>query len=117
MIATDRDGRFQIAAPHQLVDSFAHLGAFAVTEPADSRRQTLELHPVTRQTQPAIQRLVFRKKFEREIVGFANVIRIARECDPAKRPFAFAKKRTDVFRDKAGNLESVFYSGVESHLP
>src|SRR5712671_3495105 len=54
MIAADRDGRFQIAAPHQFVDGFAHLRALAIAKPTYARRQSLKLHPVARQPQPAI---------------------------------------------------------------
>src|SRR5438093_5462059 len=55
MIAPNRNWRSQIAALHQFIDSFAHFGTLAVAEPADARGQALELHPITRETQPAIQ--------------------------------------------------------------
>src|SRR5260221_6703947 len=42
MIAADRDGRLQIAAPNQFVNCFAHLGPLTIAEPADARRQALK---------------------------------------------------------------------------
>ena len=107
MIATDGDGRFQVAATDEFVDCFAHLGAFAVAEPADARGQSLKLHAFAREPEPAVERRVFGEEFEREVVRAANVRRVARQSHPAKRPFAFAKKRADVFGHEAGNLEGV----------
>src|SRR5689334_15722093 len=48
MIAADCDRRFEIAALHEIVDGFAHLGTLAVTEPADARRQSLEVNAIAR---------------------------------------------------------------------
>src|SRR6266850_188948 len=104
MIAADGNGRLQLATPDQVVDRFAHLGAFAVTEPANAGWQTLKLHPVARQAQPAIQGLVIGKKFQREVVRLSNIIRVAGQGDPTERSFAFTKERANVLRHKAGNL-------------
>src|SRR6266851_4871023 len=49
MIAANRDRSFQIATANQFVDSFAHLCAFAIAEPADARRQSLKLDSIARQ--------------------------------------------------------------------
>src|ERR1041385_9104598 len=98
MIAADRDRRLQIATLHEVVDRLAHLGAFTVTEPADARRQPLKMHAVARETQPAIQRPIFGKHLQREIVSLANVLRIARQRDPAKWPLTFAEERANVLR-------------------
>ena len=116
VISADGDRRFQIAALHEFIDGFTHLSAFAVTEPANACRQALELDAIARQTQPAIQRLVVRKKFEREIIGLPNVLGFTRECDPAKRAFAFTEKRANVFGHEAGNLERILTARIEGHL-
>src|SRR3979411_1791714 len=96
MIATDGDGRFEIAAPHEFVYRFAHLRAFAVTQPADARRQSLKLNTVARETKPAIQSPIVGAKFKGEIVSLVNIRRVTRQRDPTKRTFAFAKKRPDI---------------------
>src|SRR5689334_13143387 len=116
MIAPDRDRRFQIAALDEIVDRFAHFGAFAVAEPADARGQALEVHAIAREPQPAIQRAIVGKHLEREIVGLANVLRIAGERDPAKGSLAFTKQWANVLRHKAGNVERVLATGVERLL-
>src|SRR6266446_4410898 len=46
MIAPNRDWRFEIAPAHEFIDGFTHLGALAITQPADARRQSLELHAI-----------------------------------------------------------------------
>src|SRR5689334_23440128 len=116
MIAANRDRRFQIAAPDEIVNRFAHLRAFAVTEPADARRQSLKVNAIARQTQPAIQRAIVGKQLEREVVSLANVFRVARQRDPAKRSLAFAEQRANVLRHETRNLECIFATSVESLL-
>ena len=91
MIASDDNGRFDFAAFHQFVHGHAELRAFAVSEPADPRRQALKLNSLTRELHPASERLVFREQFERELVGAGNIVGIAAQCDPAKRAASFAK--------------------------
>src|ERR1043165_1170115 len=116
MIAPDRDRRFEIATLHEIVDRLAHLSPFAVTEPTNSRRQSLEVHTLARQTQPAIQRAIVGKHLEREIVSLAYVVRIARQRRPAKWSLAFTEKRTNVFRNESGYLKRVFASRIKRLL-
>src|SRR6478672_13568900 len=108
MIAADGDRRLQIAPLDEFIDRFAHLGAFAISQPADARRQTLELHAVARQSQPAIQSLVVREKLQRQVVGFLYVRRVARQRYPAKRTLALTKKRANVFGHETWNFKRIF---------
>src|SRR6185369_12949664 len=105
MIAPDRDRRFKVAALHEIVDRLAHLSTLTVTEPADARRQSLEVNAIARQTQPAIQRAIVGKHLEGEIVGLAYVFCLARQRHPAKRSFAFAEKRPNVLGHKTRYLK------------
>ena len=61
MIAPDDNRRFDFTALHQFVHGYAELGAFAVSEPADPRRQPLKLNSFTGELHPASERLIFRK--------------------------------------------------------
>src|SRR5882724_7296743 len=61
MIAPDDNRRFDFTALYQFVHGYAKLGAFAVSEPADPRRQSLKLNSFTCELHPASERLVFRK--------------------------------------------------------
>src|SRR5206468_12388046 len=107
MIAADHDRCLDVAALHQFIDGDAKLGAFAVTEPANPRRQSLVMNSLLRQLHPARERLVFRKQFERELVCARDVNRITTQGDPAKRAAPFAKQWADVFRNEPGNLKRV----------
>ena len=91
MIAPDHDRCLDFAALHQLVHRDAKLSAFAVTEPANSRGQSLKLNPLLSELHPARQRLVFRKQFEREFVCARDVAGITAQRHPAKRAAPLAK--------------------------
>src|ERR1041384_7784948 len=116
MVAPDRNRRFEIATLDEVVDCFAHLSPFTITEPTDARRQSLEVHTIARETQPTIQRAIVGKHLEREIVGLAYVFRVARQRNPAKRAFAFTEKRSNVLGNESGYLERVFASGIKRLL-
>src|SRR5207245_10009279 len=112
MIASNYNWRFDFTAFHQLVHRNAELGALAVTEPANPRGQSLKLNPFTGELHPARKRLVFRKKFERELIGARDIFGVAAQCDPAKWPAPFAKKRTNIFGNKPGYMERILYAGL-----
>src|ERR1700752_871859 len=116
MIPTDCNRRFQIPSLDEIVDRLPHLSPFAVTKPANARRQSLEMHAIARQTQPTIQRAIVRKHLECQIVRFANVFRISRKRHPSKRSFAFAEKRSNVFGNKARYLERIGASRIKRLL-
>src|SRR3569832_1682762 len=116
MIAPDRDRRLEIATLDKIIDRLAHLGTLAVTEPADTRRQSLKVHTIARQTQPAIQRAIVRKHLQREIVSLANVLWITRQRHPAKRSFPFAEERANVLRHEARYLKCILATRVEREI-
>src|SRR5205807_8146176 len=80
---------------------------FAITEPADTRGQSLKVDPLFRQFHPPCKGFVLGKKVEREFIGAGDISRVATQRDPAKGTFPFAEKRPDVFRDEPRNVESV----------
>src|SRR5687767_2559676 len=117
MIASDGDRRFQVAAFHEFINRFTHLGALAVTKPTDARRKTLELNAVAGQTQPTIQSRIVWEKLQREVVGLLNITRITGQRDPAKWTFAFTEERANVLRDETGNLKRILHACIKRHLP
>ena len=62
-------GAFTLPVAHQLVEHQPRLGALAVAEPADARRQALERDALARQADPALQRRVVREQLEDRLVG------------------------------------------------
>src|SRR4029077_3603956 len=111
MIAPDHNWSFDLAAFNELVHSYAKFSAFAVTEPANARGQTLKMDPLFRELHPAHKRLVFGKQFEGELVGARDVVRLSAQCHPTKRAAPFAKKGANVFRNETGNIECVLNTG------
>ena len=62
VVAADHDGCLDLPAPDELVDREPGAGAVAEAEPADSRGQPLERHPLGRERQPALERVVRRER-------------------------------------------------------
>src|SRR5207244_5074329 len=112
VIATDDDGSFHLALPHQFVHGDAKLGALAITKPADARRQSLKMNALFRQLHPARQNCILREKLEGERVGPRDVIWVSAKCNPAEWPFSFAKERADIFRNKTGDIVGVLDAGI-----
>src|SRR5713101_4507259 len=101
MIASNYNWRFDFTAFHQLVHRNAELGALAVTEPANPRGQSLKLNPFAGELYPA-----------RKLIGARDIFGVAAQCDPAKWPAPFAKKRTNIFGNKPGYVERILYAGL-----
>src|SRR6185436_13867019 len=116
MITTNRYRSLNLSALNKIIDRLAHLRALPIAKPTDSRGQALKLNAISSQPQPAIQRSIFRKQLQREVIGLANVVWVTRQRDPAKRPFAFAEKRPDVFGDEAGNIKRIVTACIKRLL-
>ena len=66
VVAADDDGRLDLARAHQLVERQPRLVALAVAEPADARRQPLELHALVRPAAASAAECAFsREQLER----------------------------------------------------
>src|SRR5208282_6428949 len=113
MISPHHYRRFQLAARDQFVEREAEFVSLAVAQPANPRWQPLKLHAFLRQLDPARQVLVLRKHFEDELVRTRDVRSFAGKCCPAERPFAFAKKRPDINRDKSRKVVGVLDAVLE----
>src|ERR1700680_141767 len=95
---------FDFAFLDQVVYRESKLRALSVSEPADTRGQTLKLDSLAREINPAAENAIVREQFEHEIVGHMNVRRLARQRDPPERPAAFAKQWTNICRHKSGEV-------------
>src|SRR3954464_15607473 len=116
MIASDDDRCFELAGCDHFVELEAGFCTLAVTQPAYTCRQTLKLDLFLRHRQPASKMVVVRKKIHDRVVSFVNVLAIARQCDPAKRPFALAKKRTNIRGYETRIIERIRNAVVEGSL-
>src|SRR5437762_12159070 len=103
MITADHDRSFDPAGPYQMIDPFAEHGALAVSKPTYPRGQSLEMHLLTRETNPPPENLVFWQKLQNQIIRTLNIQRASRQRYPAPRPAAFSKQRPAICRDAAGH--------------
>src|SRR5216117_164633 len=104
MITADHDRSFDPAGPYQMIDPFAEHGALAVSKPTYPRGQSLEMHLLTRETNPAAENLVFWKKLQNQILRNMNIQLGSRQSDTAERSADFSKHRQDICRDEAGEV-------------
>src|SRR5436189_1171355 len=102
MIATDNNRCLQLAARHHLVECEAKPVTIAKADPADPRRQSLELDPCSRHVEPIVEMLVVRHQLLHLGVGAVDILRISRERRPAEWTDAPAEQRTDVGWDETG---------------
>ena len=61
----------------------------------------LERHPLGRQIEPALQRLVPWKELPQRLVDHVDVGRVPREHRPPERPDTAAEERPDIGRDES----------------
>ena len=113
MIAADHDRRADLAALDGVVEREPGLGAIAVAEPADARRQTLERDAFAGEANPALERDVGGKQALDDLVRRRDVLRITGERDPAERALAFAEQRADVLGHETLEAERVLEPGLE----
>src|SRR5438270_6726676 len=104
MVAPDHDWRLDLAFLDQIIHGQPELRALAIAQPADARRQSLELDALARQIDPAIEDAVLREKLQNKIVGHGNIGGIAGERDPAERPASLTEQRTNICRHKAWKI-------------
>ena len=110
-------GAFSSPRLHHLVEREAREMALAQAQPADARGQPLERDALAGHVEPAVQVRVVREQRLHLAVGRADVLRIARQRDPAERPLAFAEQRADVGGHEAREVERVRDAFVERDLP
>src|SRR5579872_402108 len=100
MIASDYDRCLELATRHHLVECEPDAGPVAEPEPANTCGQTLKRDAFARQVEPLMQVLVLSNEFFDFCIGPIDIIGIAGECHPTKRPNAATKERPNVGRDE-----------------
>src|SRR5450631_1182239 len=95
---------------HEFVKCQSRYFSFSLTQPADPGGQSLESNFFFSQFQPALERIVLRKKTYHQFVCNCNILRIATEGHPPEGTLALTKKRTDISRNKTGKIKRIFQS-------
>ncbi len=73
MIPPDDDRRFDLSAPHIVVDRQAESGPLAIAQPADARRQSLKLNSFARDAQPTFEPGIVGEQFQRQSIRDVDV--------------------------------------------
>src|SRR5450756_2336299 len=114
MVASDDDGRRDLARFHEVVDDEAKPLTLAVSQPADAGGKPLELDLVMRHLDPFHQMLIIGELLQDNLVGCPDVLRVPRECCPAEGTLALLEQGTDVLWDEAVELERVLVPVCQS---
>ncbi len=117
MIAANHNRCGHFALGNEFVEFQSGQMPFAITQPADARGQTLKRHALLGHANPAFQRFIFGEQFQNRFVGAEQILFIATQRHPAKRPFAFAEQRADKRRHEARIVERILYARIEGALP
>src|SRR5579864_6201379 len=117
MVASNYDRRLQFASRDQIIQRQSKLVALTITQPADSRRESLKFHPLLRQLDPAREDFIVRKHLEHQLIRTVDIGSLSRKRRPAKWSTAFAKKGANICRDKSGKVVSVLNALLVSKRP
>src|SRR5438045_9736185 len=112
MVAADHDGSLGLSCFSKMVDVFAESRAFAVAQPADSRRQTLKPDLLACEMNPSVEDFVFGKKLQHEVIRKRNVARVARQRGPAEWSAPFGKHRPDIGGTETGEVLGIRYAAL-----
>src|SRR5579863_131655 len=88
----------------------------AEPNPADARREALELDPLASHVEPVMQVAILRQQLAHALVGAVDVFRIAGEGSPPEGPEPAAKEAAHVGRDEAGESKGLLQALVVRHL-
>ncbi len=91
-------------------------GSLTQADPADARRQALKADALAGHVQPVVQVRVVRDQFLDLGVGLVDVLRVARQRDPAERTDTTAEQRADVGRHETGEIEGIGHADFFGHL-
>src|SRR5229473_2850413 len=90
--------------------------ALSQTDPADARRQSLEMNLRARHIEPVMQMRIVRDQLFDLRVGLVDVFGIAGERNPAERTDTAAEQRADVLRHETREIKSVGDTRIERDL-
>jgi hypothetical protein len=112
VVPADDDGSLHLALAHERVEREPDALAVSVPEPADARREPLELHPLLGHREPRLEVGVVLHELADARVGHADVLGVPGERGPPKRPLALAEERPDVLRHEALDVERALAAGL-----
>ena len=76
MVTANDDRRLQLPRCNHFVESQTQAVTITQTDPANTRRKSLELNPFARHIEPAVQVDIIRQQFLDLLIGLSNVLRV-----------------------------------------
>ena len=116
VVAPDHDRRLELPRRHHLVERQPEPVTVAQSHPADAGGKPLERNARARHVEPVVQVRGIGHQLLHLGIGAVDVLRVARQRGPAKRPDAAAEHRPDIGRHEAGEIERVGHPHVARHL-
>src|ERR1700730_11230519 len=113
MVAAHHDRAPNFPALHQFIYRQSKFCPLTISKPADSRWVSLEFDPLASKTNPPIEKLIFRKHSQNQVICYLNVGDITRKSHPTERPAAFAEKRTNIRRHETREIIGILYAVIE----
>ena len=117
MITPDHDRGFQLARLDHLVEHQARAVPIPQPDPADAGGQALKRDALGSHVQPAVQVIIVGEQLFHRGIGFEDILGVARQRHPAKRPDAFAEQGPDIGGHKAGKGKGGFQPFFLRDLP
>ncbi len=105
MVATNHDWCLQLTLAHHFVEAKPKAMTLAVSQPTNTRWQTLERNALFGQAHPLVQAIVIGEFLEHCFVGCCNVFRVSRKRNPTEWPATFTEQRTNVCRQETWVVE------------
>ena len=116
MITANDDWRFEFPTGHHLIERKARAVTITQPDPRDTCGQALKGDPLARHVEPVVQMRVLGKQFFHFLVGFIDILGIARQRHPAERANATAEQRADICGNKTGEGKGIFQTFVQGDL-
>ena len=117
MIASDDDRCRQFAGGNHVVEAHPGLVSFALTQPTDTGRKSLEGHAFLCGLDPAVQVFVLGKEVKDGSISTRNIGRVAGQRHPAERPFALTEQWPDIGGHETWEVEGSLVSALAGLVP
>jgi len=116
MIAPNHNGRLQFTIADHFIKGEAQLVSLSETDPADTRRQTLEVNALTGRIQPLVEMWVIRNQLLHLGVSLVDILRVTRERCPTERPDTATEQWAHVSGNETREIERVLDTLIQSYL-
>src|SRR5258706_13350612 len=116
VVAADHDGSTELAPGHHLIEGQAEAMPVAQADPADARRQPLELDALGGHVEPVVQMWIVGNELTHFLVSAKDILRIPGQRHPPEGTDATAEQWPDILRHESRDLERVADALLQRNL-